>query len=73
MGAGKEEGRLKEVSLSETLRVLETAVALKRAELHAKCPQIEIKKNITQKRGRMKAFWWKQSKNKKGSDEGPEQ
>lgn len=46
MGAVKEEGRLKEEedSLSETLRVLETATGLGGPNM--KCPQ--IKKNITQ-------------------------
>lgn len=47
MGAVKEEGRLKveeEDSLSETLRVLETATGLGGPNM--KCPQ--IKKNITQ-------------------------
>lgn len=54
VGAEKEEGRLKEDSLSETLRVLEeTATGL--GEPNIKCPQIKIKKikhntNITQKK-----------------------
>lgn len=54
VGAEKEEGRLKEDSLSETLRVLEeTAAGL--GEPNIKCPQIKNKNkkhntNITQKK-----------------------
>lgn len=47
VGAEKEEGRLKEDSLSETLRVLETATGL--GEPNMKCPQIK-NKHITQKK-----------------------
>lgn len=41
VGAEKEEGRLKEDSLSETLRVLETATGL--GEPNMKCPQTKNK------------------------------
>lgn len=48
VGAEKEEGRLKEDSLSETLRVLKTATGL--GEPNMKCPQIKKKKNTLHKR-----------------------
>lgn len=51
VGAEKEEGRLKEDSLSETLRVLETATGLGRENAHKL--QIPKKKDITQKKERL--------------------
>lgn len=57
VGAEKEEGRLKEDSLSETLRVLEeTAAGL--GEPNIKCPQIKNKtKNITQTLHKRRSYW----------------
>lgn len=60
VGAEKEEGRLKEDSLSETLRVLEeTAAGL--GEPNIKCPQIKKKqkktKNITQTLHKRRSYW----------------
>lgn len=50
VGAEKEEGRPKEDSLSETLRVLETTTGL--GEPNMKCPKSKIKtnKHVTQKK-----------------------
>lgn len=74
MGAVKEEGRLKEEeedSLSETLRVLETATGLGGPNM--KCPQ--IKKNITQNKelSVQAQKWIRGKKNKWGAYEGSKQ
>lgn len=66
MGAEKEEGRLKEDSLSETLRVLVTAAGL--GEPNMKCPQM---KNKHYTKG--KAFWSEHRATHRETHEGSKQ